>query len=93
MQRALGVAGARIGQLIVLPKETGPALLASKSGDARPTPIEAGREDKLTVTVAARFELTPVSADQGGKLGAQGLVLATPWSGKGEPIQAGAAEK
>ena len=56
MERVLG-GGTRIRQLIVLPKETGPDLLTSKSGGARPTPIEAG-EDKLTVTVTARFELT-----------------------------------
>jgi hypothetical protein len=56
MERVLG-GGARIRQLIALPKETGPDLLTSKSGDARSTPIEVG-EDKLTVTVTARFELT-----------------------------------
>ncbi len=54
--------GARIGRLMVLTEETGRqapmafsrAYAASASA---PTPIEAG-EDKLTVTVTARFELT-----------------------------------
>jgi uncharacterized protein len=53
--------GARIGRLMVLTEEAGrqpPAFsrVYAASGSA-PTPIEAG-EDKLTVTVTARFELT-----------------------------------
>ena len=54
--------GARIGRLMVLTEEAGrqPAIAFSRayaSAAAPPTPIEAG-EDKLTVTVTARFELT-----------------------------------
>jgi uncharacterized protein len=55
--------GARIGRLMVLTEETGPAppvALAARiyaQGAAAPTPIEAGA-DKLTVTITARFELT-----------------------------------
>ena len=54
--------GARIGRLMVLTEEAGrqPPVTFSRAyaaGGAAPTPIEAG-EDKLTVTVTARFELT-----------------------------------
>ena len=54
--------GARIGRLMVLTEEAGrqPPVAFSRayaSDAAAPTPIEAG-EDKLTVTVTARFELT-----------------------------------
>ncbi|MGH6798612.1 MAG: SIMPL domain-containing protein, partial [Roseiarcus sp.] len=55
--------GARIGRLMVLTEEAGrqpPVAFAARayaSGAAAPPPIEAG-EDKLTVTVTARFELT-----------------------------------
>jgi uncharacterized protein len=54
--------GARIGRLMVLTEEAGPpppvALTrAYAPGAAAPTPIEAG-QDKLTVTVTARFELS-----------------------------------
>src|ERR1700722_20067063 len=54
--------GARIGRLMVLTEEAGrqPPMAFSRayaSSAAAPTPIEAG-EDKLTVTVTARFELT-----------------------------------
>jgi hypothetical protein len=53
--------GARIGRLMVL-EEVGsqPPVAFSRAyaaGAAAPTPIEAG-EDKLTLTVTARFELT-----------------------------------
>jgi hypothetical protein len=58
-----GAGGARIGRLMVLTEEGGPRppvafSRAYAAGAAAPTPIEAG-EDKLTVTVTARFELTP----------------------------------
>ena len=54
--------GARIGRLMVLTEEPGrpPPIAFSRAYAASapaPTPIEAG-EDKLTVTVTARFELT-----------------------------------
>ena len=54
--------GARIGRLMVLTEEAGsrPPVAFSRvyaTGAAAPTPIEAG-EDKLTVIVTARFELT-----------------------------------
>jgi uncharacterized protein len=54
--------GARIGRLMVLTEEAGrqPPVAFSRayaSSSAAPNPIEAG-EDKLTVTVTARFELT-----------------------------------
>ncbi len=54
--------GARIGRLMVLTEEPGrqPPIAFSRAYAANapaPTPIEAG-EDKLTVTVTARFELT-----------------------------------
>jgi uncharacterized protein YggE len=54
--------GARIGRLMVLTEEAGrqPPVAFSRAytaGASAPTPIEAG-EDKLTVTVTARFELT-----------------------------------
>ena len=54
--------GARIGRLMVLTEEAGrqPPVAFSRAytaGTAAPTPIEAG-EDKLTVTITARFELT-----------------------------------
>ena len=54
--------GARIGRLMVLTEEVGPQppvafSRAYAAGAAAPTPIEAG-EEKLTVTVTARFELT-----------------------------------
>jgi hypothetical protein len=54
--------GARIGHLMVLTEEPGrqPPMAFSRAyaaSAAAPTPIEAG-EDKLTVTVTARFELT-----------------------------------
>jgi uncharacterized protein len=57
-----GAGGARIGRLMVLTEEGGPSSpvafsRAYAAGAAPPTPIEAG-EDKLTVTVSARFELT-----------------------------------
>jgi uncharacterized protein len=56
--------GARLGRLMTLSEETGPqapVAFASRAyvrAAAAPTPIEAG-EDKLIVTVTARFELTP----------------------------------
>ena len=55
-------AGARIGRLMVLTEEAGrqPPIAFSRAfaaGAPAPTPIEAG-EDKLTVAVTARFELT-----------------------------------
>src|SRR5580700_486005 len=55
-------AGARIGRLMVLTEEPGrPPIVSFPRAYAAlalaPTPIEAG-EDKLTVTVTARFELT-----------------------------------
>jgi uncharacterized protein YggE len=54
--------GARIGRLMVLTEEAGrqPPVAFSRAfavGAAAPTPIEAG-EDKLTVNITARFELT-----------------------------------
>jgi uncharacterized protein len=54
--------GARIGRLMVVTEEAGrqtPVAFsrAFAAGAPAPTPIEAG-EDKLTVTVTARFELT-----------------------------------
>ena len=54
--------GARIGRLMVLTEEAGGQMpvafsRAYAAGAPAPTPIEAG-EDKLTVTVTARFELT-----------------------------------
>jgi uncharacterized protein len=55
--------GARIGRLMELTEEGGarPVAFAARTyaqgAAAAPTPIEAG-EDKLTVTVRARFELT-----------------------------------
>jgi uncharacterized protein len=54
--------GARIGPLMILTEEAArqPAVAFSRAyvaGASAPTPIEAG-EDKLTVTVTARFELT-----------------------------------
>lgn len=54
--------GARIGRLMVLTEEPGrqPPVAFSRAyavTASAPTPIEAG-EDKLTVTVTARFELT-----------------------------------
>jgi uncharacterized protein YggE len=54
--------GARIGRLMVLTEEASrqPPIAFSRayaSAAAAPTPIEPG-EDKLTVTVTARFELT-----------------------------------
>jgi hypothetical protein len=54
--------GARIGRLMVLTEEAGrqPPMALSRAyaaGAAAPTPIEAG-EDRLTVSVTARFELT-----------------------------------
>jgi uncharacterized protein len=54
--------GARIGRLMVLTEEAGRQMpvafsRAYAAGAPAPTPIEAG-EDKLTVTVTARFELT-----------------------------------
>ena len=54
--------GARIGRLMVLTEEPGsqPPVAFSRAyatAASAPTPIEAG-EDKLTVTVTARFELT-----------------------------------
>jgi len=53
--------GARIGRLMVLTEETArqPTIAFSRAYAAGPgpTPIEAG-EDRLTVTVTARFELT-----------------------------------
>jgi len=58
-----GAAGAKIGKLMVLTEEAGrqPPIAFSRAFAASapaPTPIEAG-EDKLTVTVTARFELAP----------------------------------
>jgi uncharacterized protein YggE len=56
--------GARLGRLMTLTEEAGPrapvafASRAYAQAAAAPTPIEAG-EDKLIVTVTARFELTP----------------------------------
>ena len=55
--------GARLGRLMTLTEESGPqapVAFASRAyvQAAAPTPVEAG-EDKLTVTVTARFELTP----------------------------------
>ena len=54
--------GGRIGRLMVLTEEGGrqPPMAFSRAyaaAAAAPTPIEAG-EDKLTVSVNARFELT-----------------------------------
>ncbi len=54
--------GAKIGRLMELTDEAGarPVAFAARTyaqGAAAPTPIEAG-EDKLTVTIMARFELT-----------------------------------
>jgi uncharacterized protein len=52
--------GGRIGRLMVLTEEAGrqpPIAFSRALTAAAPTPIEAG-EDKLTVTVNARFELT-----------------------------------
>ena len=54
--------GARIGRLMVLTEEAGRQMPVAFSrtfaaGAPAPTPIEAG-EDKLTVTVIARFELS-----------------------------------
>lgn len=54
--------GAKIGRLMELTEEAGarPVAFAARAyaqGAAAPTPIEAG-EDKLAVTVTARFELT-----------------------------------
>ncbi|MBV8794875.1 MAG: SIMPL domain-containing protein [Hyphomicrobiales bacterium] len=52
--------GARIGRLMVLTEEAGrqpPVAFSRAYAASAPTPIEAG-EDKLTVTVTARFELT-----------------------------------
>jgi uncharacterized protein YggE len=54
--------GARIGRLMVLTEEAGGQMPVAFSrayakGASTPTPIEAG-EDKLTVTITARFELT-----------------------------------
>jgi uncharacterized protein len=56
------VGGARIGRLMVLTEEAGGQMPVAFSrayakGASAPTPIEAG-EDKLTVTITARFELT-----------------------------------
>ena len=58
-----GAAGAKIGRLMVLTEEAGrqPPIAFSRAFAASapaPTPSEAG-EDKLTVTVTARFELAP----------------------------------
>jgi uncharacterized protein len=58
-----GAAGAKIGRLMVLTEEAGrqPPIAFSRTfaaGAPASTPIEAG-EDKLTVTVTARFELAP----------------------------------
>jgi uncharacterized protein len=56
--------GANLGRLMTLAEEAGPqppvafASRAYVQAAAAPTPIEAG-EDKLIVTVTARFELTP----------------------------------
>jgi len=54
--------GARVGRLMVLTEEASrqPAVAFARAyaaGAPAPTPIEAG-EDRLTVTVTARFELT-----------------------------------
>jgi uncharacterized protein len=52
--------GGRIGRLMVLTEEAGrqpPMAFSRAYAAAAPTPIEAG-EDKLTVTINARFELT-----------------------------------
>ena len=54
--------GARIGRLMQLTEEAGarPVAFATRAyaeGAAAPTPIEAG-QDKLAVTITARFELT-----------------------------------
>jgi len=54
--------GAKIGRLMELSEEPGarPVAFAARTyaqGAAAPTPIEAG-QDKLTVTIMARFELT-----------------------------------
>lgn len=54
--------GARVGRLMVLTEEAGPRppvafSRAYAAGAPAPTPIEAG-EDKLTVSITARFELT-----------------------------------
>ena len=54
--------GAKIGRLMELTEQPGarPVAFAARAyapGVAAPTPIEAG-EDKLTVTIMARFELT-----------------------------------
>ncbi len=58
-----GAAGAKIGRLMALTEEAGrqPPIAFSRAFAASapaPTPVEAG-EDKLTVTVTARFELAP----------------------------------
>jgi len=56
--------GANLGRLMTMTEEAGPRApvafvsRAYAQAAAAPTPIEAG-EDKLTVTVTARFELTP----------------------------------
>lgn len=55
-------AGAKVGRLMWLTDQTSPAPVAfaprvGMQAAAAPTPIEPG-EDKLTVTVSARFELT-----------------------------------
>jgi len=57
-----GAGGAKIGRLMELTEEPGarPVAFAARAyapGAAAPTPIEAG-QDKLTVTIMARFELT-----------------------------------
>ena len=57
-----GAGGAKIGRLMELSEEAGarPVAFAARAyapGAAAPTPIEAG-EDKLSVTIMARFELT-----------------------------------
>jgi uncharacterized protein len=57
-----GAGGASVGRLMVLTEDAGPQppvtfSRAYASNTAASTPIEAG-EDKLTVTVTARFELT-----------------------------------
>jgi uncharacterized protein len=55
--------GAKIGRLMELSEEAGarPVAFAARTyaqGATAPTPIEAG-QDKITVTIMARFELTP----------------------------------
>jgi uncharacterized protein len=52
--------GARLGRLMVLTEEAGrqpPVAFSRAYAASAPTPIEAG-EDRLTVTITARFELT-----------------------------------